>query len=266
MRSLLQNANTPQELARALEAYLDKPAAPRDHAFKPAIGPFGGFLRAGFLHEWFVSPTANQSRRSSGGSGQLALGISIELARAALAQADIPGPCLWIGRPCWAAPTAIARACPALLGHSIFIDPPNREQRLWALDLALRHPGVGVAIADGSGLGMADSRRLQLAAEKGGTLGVLLRPPWEMGEISAAQTRWRVTPESITEDTADQGWKAELLRCKGLRPTQEARHWSVRRNHAKGTVSVAPAAADRCASQTQDPAGEATSRWNTGTG
>jgi hypothetical protein len=83
---------------------------------------------------------------------------------------------------------------------------------LWAIDLAMRSAAVNVVIADCSRLRMAESRRLQLAAERGRALALLARPAWEGGELSAASTRWRVR-RSPSPSSAPR-WIVELLRCK----------------------------------------------------
>lgn len=121
-----------------------------------------------------------------------------------------------------------------LFEHSLFVDPGSgyaqAGQRLWAIDTALRCPSVTAIVADGSGLPMAATRRLQLAAAAGDALVLLARPPVEVGEVSAATTRWAVTrahgtaTEPGTEqqidgdlpsDAAPPRWRVELLRAKG---------------------------------------------------
>lgn len=92
------------------------------------------------------------------------------------------------------------------------------SERLWAIDTALRCPGVTVVVADGSGLPMAATRRLQLAAASTGALVLLARPPEEVREISAATTRWIVTREAAPEENAaPEGpcWRLALIRAKG---------------------------------------------------
>lgn len=130
----------------------------------------------------------------------------------------------FVGRRCWPCPTALG----PLLGRSIFIDPPDDASRLWAIDQALRRPGA-VVIADAGRLNMAASRRLQLAAEAGGSLALLARPPWEHRVISAAETRWRVTPVGAGCEDDPAGilrWSLELFRCKGA-PLADAGRWIV---------------------------------------
>ena len=101
----------------------------------------------------------------------------------------------------------------ALLARSIFIDPTDDASRLWAIDLALRSSAAGVVIADGSKLKMAESRRLQLAAERSRALALLARPAWEAAELSAATTRWRVRRMPAPQAAAPR-WMLELLRCR----------------------------------------------------
>lgn len=115
-----------------------------------------------------------------------------------------------------------------LFDSSLFIDPhrKNAGETLWAIDTALRCPSVTAIVADGTGLGMAATRRLQLAAAQADALVLLARPPCEIGEVSAATTRWAVTREADPNESTSEAqdahglsywlrWRAELLRAKG---------------------------------------------------
>ncbi|MHC5023559.1 MAG: hypothetical protein ACYTGG_06560, partial [Planctomycetota bacterium] len=102
-----------------------------------------------------------------------------------------------------------------LLRRSLFVDPPDGAARLWAIDLAARCPAVAAVVADGRGLRLAHTRRLQLAAERSGSLVLLARPPGELRELSVAGTRWRL--ERTRSSGANPRWRLELLRCKGSR-------------------------------------------------
>jgi len=106
------------------------------------------------------------------------------------------------------------------------VDPCDEDQRLWAIDQSLRCPGVSAVLADASGLDMGGSRRLQLAAEAGGGLGLLARPPEEVKSLSAAATRWVVSPR--VSETKRVSWKVELRRCKAGSLWSGARTGSVR--------------------------------------
>ncbi len=174
------------------------------------------------------------------------LAVLIGVARDAMRDAarGETGLVVWVGPACWPYPHALTRreqgggACTEddLRRRSLFIDARRPAERVWAIDLALRSPAVSVVVADGSGLAMPESRRLQLAAGggTGNALALLARPPWEERELSAAKTRWRVTPQRTQSN--EQAWTVELLRCKGLQPEEDARRWTVRRDHATGTI------------------------------
>jgi hypothetical protein len=156
----------------------------------------------------------------------------------------------------------------SLLFRSLFIHPPDDASRLWAIDLALRSSAASVVIADGSKLKMAESRRLQLAAERGRALALLARPSWEGAELSAAATRWRVhrTPSPSSAPR----WIVELLRCKqsqgrsgiqalsGARAREGAGAWEVE-YASPGCLRLVADVVDRSGSP-----GEATSLERTG--
>lgn len=142
----------------------------------------------------------------------------------ALLLARCGGPVLWIGPDPDAWPPGLARfgLSPADL---ILVRAPRAADGLWAMEEALRCPAVGGALLTLSELDLTAARRLQLAAEAGGALGLLLRPDAEdsaAGGPSAAFTRWRVNALPGTGDSAhdlgDPRWQLDLLRCRGGRP------------------------------------------------
>jgi hypothetical protein len=182
-------------------------------------------VRVGRIHEWFLA-------------GDFSIGrfwcppLTVMAALACQATRNGAGNrrIAWIGRRC--RPTfqllaALGAGAPAgrTLARSIFLEPLNDAERFWAIGQALRCPGVGAVIADGSGMSPTVSRRLQLAAECGMVMGLIARPPWEMGEPSYAATRWQVQPAA-----ADGGllrWMIERLSCRGQQQGHDApQYWT----------------------------------------
>lgn len=185
-------------------------------------------LQRGSVHEWFADACP--------------AGLLGGIATASLA--DRPGSVVWIGRACWPYPAWLT---PALLEHSLFIDPTCDAERAWVIDQASRCAGVSCVVADGHRIDMAASRRLQLAAGAAGVLTLLARPPDETTRLSAARTRWRVTPIPNPDARFHPAprWTVELLRCKGLRPDTDARRWVVQLAHDTRHVTLVPDAAGR---------------------
>lgn len=228
---------------RAGSSRRDSQESGRIGVFSPLsdTGPATPVLETGAIHEWFGEEGA------PGEDWIPPLGALLDLARRALA-AQPDRWALWIGRRCWPYP-APRGAEPDPLGRSLFVDPQDADSRLWAIDLALRCPAVGVVIADGSDLTMAATRRLQLAAASGAggkPLGLLARPPWEARQLSAARTRWRVTP--ARSESGSPRWTIELLRRKGVRPAREAApRFGAQWNHETGDLCVVCDVLDRSA-------------------
>ncbi len=88
----------------------------------------------------------------------------------------------------------------------------SEEDELWALDQALRCRGVGAVYAPLLQLGVQDFRRLQLAAECGGTLGLFLRPATVRGDPSWADLQLAVRPRA---SPAGRRLCVEVVRCRG---------------------------------------------------
>ncbi len=165
---------------------------------RPSAPELNGLPIGPGLHEWFGATPP--------------LGIFLYLVRERLGSGCRV---LWIGRRC--RPYLHALQSARELGcRSIFVDPPDDASRLWAIDLAVRCPATSVVVADGRGLDMAATRRLQLAAEAGSAPVLCARPPEDLKRLSAASTRWQVRCAPSTDKNPR--WIVELLRCKGVQP------------------------------------------------
>ena len=188
-------------------------------------------LARGVLHEWCGAATGGPRARWTP-----PLILLAHLAGRALAAAEEPGKAggaeqarlvLWIGRAVWPYPLLLARpgagGAGALVERSLCVDPPDAASRLWALALALRSPSVAAVVGDARGLDLTATRRLQLAAEAGGALALLARPPQEERRLSAAATRWRVrlVPTCGSAPRFPR-WSVELLRVKGIQELRGA--------------------------------------------
>lgn len=228
--------------------------------------PGGGLSRC-VLHEWMAGQQGERANTSSR-NASVASSLLTHLAWQATASVDTGPPswAVWIGRACWPYPQSLVRQGKEgrrLLMRSLWADAPDSATRLWTIDQALACPAIGVIVADGSRFDMPATRRLQLNARRGGALLLLARPPTDRGELSAAATRWFVTPEPTTSDQPR--WRIELLRCKGAGATTRRAGtgrssvtttrvgWLVERSHAQGDLRLATDLADRSVAPTAAP-------------
>jgi len=132
------------------------------------------------------------------------------------------GRILW----CRGGPAARAMGRPYGPGLALFGLAPERlilletrraQEALWAMEEGLRCRRLAAVVGEGMEVAMKASRRLQLAAEAGDTLGLLLSPPGRVSP-SVALTRWRVTAAPAACEEAMLGrsrWRISLLRCRG---------------------------------------------------
>lgn len=170
----------------------------------------GGGLAQGALHEI-----------AGGGNG------AIDGAAAALFAAGIAartkGKVLWcITKPDLFAPAqAQAGLAP---DRVIYVEAGDDKSVLACMEEGLRHGGLGAVVAEVARLSMTTSRRLQLAAEGTGSIGIALRR-WrrqteaaDFGQPTAATTRWRIsvlpsTPLPVP-GVGRHRWLVELIRAR----------------------------------------------------
>jgi len=101
------------------------------------------------------------------------------------------------------------------LNRLIVVHPQNARDELWAAVQALRSPVVAAMWANIERLDARAFRRLQLAAEAGRTLGVLVRPITARGQPSWADVRLEVSARSW--DLKSEDWKDGRLRMNDER-------------------------------------------------
>ncbi len=138
-----------------------------------------GAFRRGSLVEWL-------SEAPGGGAASLAFGVAREACRDA-------GAMVVLDRQRAFYPPAAA-SLGIDLANAIVVQPATEKDHLWALDQALRCPGVGAVLSWLAALDGRTFRRLQLAAEEGGSLGFLMRPAKSRSEPSWAEARLLVQP------------------------------------------------------------------------
>lgn len=159
----------------------------------------GGALRRGTLVEWL-------SAGPGSGAGTLALAAARRACRetGALVVIDAEDE--------FYPPAAEAQGID--LNSTIVVRPAGAAEALWATDQSLRCPGVGALLGWMDRLNDRDFRRLGLAVEAGGGIGLLVRPASVRREPSWAEVRLLVEPLASSEGRR---MRVELLRCRGGR-------------------------------------------------
>ncbi|MGO9236420.1 MAG: ImuA family protein [Methylocella sp.] len=170
----------------------------------------GGGLALGALHEV-----------AGGGHGAID-GAAAALFVAGIA-ARLHGQVLWcVTRQDLFAP-ALAQAG-LVPDRVIYVEAGDEKSVLICFEEGLRHSGLGTVVAEVARLSITASRRLQLAAESSGTIGLAIRR-WrrpaeavDFGQPTASVTRWRVSVLPATPlpvpGVGRPRWQLELIRCR----------------------------------------------------
>ena len=222
----------------------EAPACRFDIAAIDRALPQRGFS-SGTLHEWcFESSFSSQAKFQWFAPLRILSFLAAKTFRE-----HSPQSVLWVGRRCWPMPTFLRQFSPELLKHSVFLNPPKADLRLQSILQGLRSPAVSIVIADTSKFRSLQLRQIQLAARRGDSLGLLVRPPWEIALPSPAVTKWTVSnsaQDRIAENIPEQIWKLKLLHARGLPDRQE---WLLTENE-ENSLHLLPKVVER-SQQTQ---------------
>ena len=114
-------------------------------------------------------------------------------------------------------------------GNIIFVEVLNEKERLWAIEEALKCDGLSVVISEMQDMSFTASRRLQLAVEKSGVTGFLIRQG-PKNFTTACAARWRITalPCEMIDAMPGLGfprWNVELLKVKNGKPGMWQLEW-----------------------------------------
>lgn len=128
----------------------------------------------------------------------------------------------------------------------IVVRARTETEVLAVMEEGLRHAVLGCVIGETTRLGLTESRRLQLAAEKTGTMAFVVRKPRAVTlDAIAAASRWHVSavpsaPHPIPEAGRPR-WKLELLRSR----SGNTGSWIVDVPDAQGHMRLSSPLADR---------------------
>jgi protein ImuA len=189
----------------------------------------GGGLALGALHE------------VAGGGNDATDGAATALFAAGIA-ARTRGRALWcvIRQDLFAPALAQAGLVP---DRVIYVEVGDEKAVLACFEEGLRHGGLAAVVAEVALLSMTASRRLQLAAESSGAIGIAIR--WrrqteaaDFGQPTASVTRWRVSALPATPlpvpGVGRPRWQLELIRCRA----GESADFEVEACDAKGRLAL----------------------------
>jgi hypothetical protein len=167
--------------------------------------PAGGF-QLGAIHEVLTGDEAEPAARPR--LYRLAMTFAMTVARAAADEGAI----VWCDPKRWVYPPALAQRGIGL-DRVYLLRAGNPRDEMWAVTQCLRCKGVRAVIAAAMRLSDIEARRLQLAVEHGGGVGILMRPAGDSSGHYAAATRWLVRPAAGEERL--QRWEVELIHGHG---------------------------------------------------
>jgi hypothetical protein len=131
-------------------------------------------------------------------------------------------------------PPAVA-AMGVPLERLLIIRPKSIIDENWAITECLRCRGVSATVAAPRRISRIEARRFQLAAERGGGVGILLRPYDRNAHVYAAATRWLIAP--TRGQRTIQKWRIQLVHGHGGRVGQTV---ILEHHRDTGTIQIHP--------------------------
>jgi protein ImuA len=137
--------------------------------------------------------------------------------------------CVWIStaRKLFPASLCLFNADPQ---RFIFMDVARERDVLWIMEEALKCEGLAAVVAELGELSLIESRRLQLAVERSGVTGFILRKDARKAASTVATARWKITP--VASETGNQmpgigfpRWNVELCKVRNGNPGRWTLEW-----------------------------------------
>lgn len=130
--------------------------------------------------------------------------------------------CIWLGNTQTIFPPAL-KAFGIAPEKVIFIQLKKEKELLWAMEEALRCDGLAAVLGEVKELSFIASRRLQLAVEKSGVTGFVVRTNPRSISANACITRWKITalPGELEQGLPGVGfprWNVSLLKVRNGKP------------------------------------------------
>lgn len=143
------------------------------------------------------------------------------------------GACLWISANRSLFPPSL-KSFGVEPDRIIFVDLQQEKDVLWAMEEALKCEGLAAVIAEVREVSLTASRRLQLAVEKSGVTGLVLRNDAHRLSTTACVARWLVKPiaSQLEDNMPGVGfprWNVELLKVRNGNPGKWDIEWSAGR-------------------------------------
>ncbi|HEY4286520.1 MAG TPA: Error-prone repair protein ImuA [Puia sp.] len=195
-----------------LQGFKSRPADAVDMGLGPISPAFPNqVFPTGAVHE-FISDSSDSAVASVGF-------MSCLIARLMATGA----PCLWVASERQVFPPGLKRfgIDPSQI---VFVDLKKEKQVLWVLEEALKQEGLAAVVGEVKNINDIASRRLQIAAEKTGVTGFLLRHITRAVTPIASVARWKITPlpsEGPKMNMPGLGfprWSVELERVRNGKP------------------------------------------------
>ncbi len=139
------------------------------------------------------------------------------------------GACVWISRQNNLFPPGFATF--GLEPHRILFIQLKRDRDIcWATELALQEKGIAGVVSELPELDFTVSRRLQLAVEKSGVTGFILREKPRNINPTACVSRWQIAPAASYSQDGVPGvgvpsWQVDLLKMRGGKPGSWKLKW-----------------------------------------
>lgn len=138
--------------------------------------------------------------------------------------------CVWISTSRKLFPASL-RAFNVEPERIIFMDVKTEKDVLWIMEEALKCDGLAAVVAELNQVSLTESRRLQLAVEKSGVTGFILRKDASKATSTVAAARWQISPLPSTAEEGLPGlgfprWQVDLLKVRNGNPGRWVLEWA----------------------------------------